>query len=188
MLHAYAVWDEDLLAHIAGDFSFAIWDSFRGKLFCANDRFAVRPFYYARTQNALIFSNTLESVRLHPEVSSELNEQAIADFLLIGLNWNPATTSFAQIQRLPAAHQLTCVRGEARARRYWSFPIEEPLRYSRKQDYPDHFLELLRSAVCDRMRTNRAGILMSGGLDSTSIAAVACDSPQARAGRFNFMP
>ena len=120
LLHAYAVWDEDLLAHIAGDFSFAIWDSFRGKLFCANDRFAVRPFYYARTQNALIFSNTLESVRLHPEVSSELNEQAIADFLLIGLNWNPATTSFAQIQRLPAAHQLTCVRGEARARRYWS--------------------------------------------------------------------
>ncbi|HXN63964.1 MAG TPA: asparagine synthase-related protein [Candidatus Acidoferrales bacterium] len=184
LLHAYQTWGEGLLNHISGDFSFAIWDRLRGALFCANDHFAVRPFYYARTQDALIFGNTLESVRLHPEVSSELNEQAIADFLLVGLNWNPGTTSFAQIQRLPAAHKLTCINGEVRTQRYWSFPVEEPLRYTRKQNYPEHFLQLLRAAVSDRMRTSRAGILMSGGLDSTSIAAVACDSPEARAGRF----
>jgi asparagine synthase (glutamine-hydrolysing) len=182
LLHAYHCWGEDLLEHVIGDFSLAIWDGRRKRLFCANDHFAVRPFYYARTRDCLVFSNTLECVRVHPDVSARLNELAIADFLLVGLNWDPSTTTFEDIRRLPPAHQLTCANGEMTTRRYWSFPIEEPLRYKRAQDYPEHFLELLRSAVADRLRTNRVGILMSGGLDSTSIAAVAHDVLAARPG------
>src|ERR1700683_2909690 len=134
LLHAYPCWGENLLEHITGDFSFAIWDGRRKSLFCANDHFAVRPFYYARTRDCFVFSNTLDCVRVHPDVSAQLNELAIADFLLVGLNWDPSTTSFEDIRRLPPAHQLTCTNGEISARRYWSFPVEEPLRYKRNED------------------------------------------------------
>ena len=57
--------------------------------------------------------------------------------------------------------------------RYWTMPIDEPLFYKRSEDYVDRFQELLREAVTDRLRTNRLGVFMSGGLDSTALAATA---------------
>jgi asparagine synthase (glutamine-hydrolysing) len=172
ILHAYRRWGDGCLQHLFGDFVFAIWDGARRRLFCARDHFGIKPFFYARTAGGLVFSNTLDCVRLHPGVSSAVNDQAIGDFLLFGLNRDPATTAFDAIRRLPAAH---CLAGTGRldARRYWTLPIDTSIRYRRRQDYVDHFGELLERAVGDRLRCTRAGVLMSGGLDSTSIAATA---------------
>jgi len=173
ILHAYRAWGEACLDHLLGDFSFAIWDGPGQRLFCARDHLGVKPFYYARVENSLVFSNTLEAVRLHPGISDALDDRAIGDFLLFDLNQDPAATVFARIRRLPAAHTLTLDRGELRLHRYWTLPIEEPLRYRRPGDYVEHFLELLQHAVGDRLRTSRVGVQMSGGLDSTSVAATA---------------
>ena len=104
ILRAYQVWEEDCVKHLLGDFAFAIWDSRVQRLFCARDHFGVKPFYYARVGNSLIFGNTLNGVRIHPQVSDELNDLAIADFLLFGYNQELDTTTFADIQRLPPAH------------------------------------------------------------------------------------
>ena len=172
ILHAYRRWGEDCLRHLVGDFVFAIWDGARRRVFCARDHFGVKPFYYARTATGLVFSNTLDCVRLHPGVSPVLNEQAIADFLLFGMNQDPGTTAYEAIRRLPAAHCLAGTGG-ADARRYWTLPTDTTIRYRRRQDYLDRFGELLERAVDDRLRGARAGVLMSGGLDSTSIAATA---------------
>ena len=170
ILHAYHAWGEACVAHLLGDFAFAIWDSARQRLFCGRDQFGIKPFYFVTTADRLLFSNTLNCLRTHPDVSDALNEPAIADFLLIGGNPDPATTAFVAIRRLPPAHTLTWSPGAApRTQRYWTLPAEHIIRYRHAADYAEHFNALLRSAVADRLRTDQVGILMSGGLDSTSV-------------------
>jgi len=174
ILHAYHVWGEDCVNHLLGDFAFAIWDGPGRRLFCARDHFGVKPFYYAPVGNSLLFSNTLNCLRSHPAVSDHLNDQAIADFLLFESNQEPCTTMFADIQRLPPAHFLTCLPASSlRLKGYWMLPPDGQIRYKRSSDYVDHFRELFTRAVNDRLRTNRVAVYMSGGLDSTSIAATA---------------
>ncbi len=173
ILRAYHVWGESCPEKLRGDFAFAIWDARQRRLFCARDPLGVKPFYHACVGEHLIFSNTLQSVRAYPGVSDELNQAAIADFLLFGWNQELDTTCFSDIQRLPPAHKLVCSGPTVCTRKYWTLPIEEPIRYKRPLDYVEHFAELLRAAVDDRLGGNRVGILMSGGLDSTSVAATA---------------
>ena len=174
ILHAYHAWGEACLEHLMGDFAFAIWDSPRQRLFCARDHFGVVPFYWAQVDNTLIFSNTLNCLHLHPGVSDELNEAAIGDFLLFGANFDFATTTFADIRRLPPAHTLTSSDGEMRAQRYWAPPEENDyLRYKRPEEYVEQFRNLFEQAVADRLRTDHAATHLSGGMDSTSVAATA---------------
>jgi asparagine synthase (glutamine-hydrolysing) len=173
ILHAYNVWGDACVEHLIGDFSLAIWDAGNRKLFCARDQFGVKPFYYARVGSCLVFSNTLNCIRRHPAVSSRLNDLAIADFLLFDMHQGPEATSFTDIQRLPPAHAMSCERGKICVRRYWVLPEATLLQYRRKEEYLDRFRELLDTAVVDRLRTDSAGVLMSGGLDSPIVAATA---------------
>jgi asparagine synthase (glutamine-hydrolysing) len=180
ILHAYHVWGEDCVEHLLGDFAFAIWDGRARRLFCARDHFGVKPFYYARVGRTIVLSNTLDCVRLHPAVGDRLNELAIGDFLLFCFNQEPTTTTFADVQRLPPAHSLTVGEGAASQKRYWTLPTGGRIRYQRSFEYVDHFNELLRAAVGDRIGPDRVGIWMSGGVDSVSIAAAAREIRSAR--------
>ncbi len=173
ILRAYELWGERCVQHLLGDFTFAIWDGRRQQLFCARDHFGIKPFFYAHSDSQFVFSNTLKCVRLHPKVSTKLNEQAIGDFLLFDANQDLRTTFFADIQRLPPAHTLTYSAGGIRLRRYWTLPDGDLIRYRRSRDVIDEFLELLKVAVADRLRTNRVSVMMSGGLDSAAVAAFA---------------
>jgi asparagine synthase (glutamine-hydrolysing) len=182
ILYAYKAWGDDCLLHLIGDFAFAIWDGPRRLLFAARDHLGVKPFYYAQPGRSLVFSNTLNCIRMHPQVSDELNDLAIADFLLFDFNQDLATTTYADIRRIPPAHYLTWQEGVLHVNRYWTLPMEDPLRYKRQRDYVEHFKELLQRAVADRLRAGRVGVSMSGGLDSSIVAAIAKDflSKQAR--------
>ncbi len=174
ILRAYQAWGEDCVEHLLGDFAFAIWDGPRRQLFCARDHLGVKPFFYAHLGHTLIFSNTLDCIRQHPAVSGRLNDLAIADFLLFDLNQDMATTSFADIQRIPPAHRGTWSAGSQEIGRYWTLPVDEPINFRQADDYVDRFRELLEQAVDDRLRTKTIGICMSGGLDSPTLAATAC--------------
>ena len=173
ILHAYAAWGEACVEHLLGDFSFVIWDARRQQVFAARDHLGVKPFFYALKGQCLLVSNTLDCLRQIPAVSDELNEQAIGDFLIARKNYNPATTFFADIQRLPVAHRLIAGADGLQTERYWTLPIDEPLYYKRSGDYVDRFHELLRVAVRDRLPDGPLGIFMSGGLDSPAVAAAA---------------
>jgi asparagine synthase (glutamine-hydrolysing) len=173
ILHAYAAWGESCLERLRGDFTFGIWDTRRKELFCARDHLGIKPFYFAEHRKFFLFSNTLDCVRMHPEVPDELNEAAIADFLLFGLNCDPATTTFRAIRRLPAAHFLRVSAEGLRMGRYWSMPVDGLIRHKRSDAYVENFQVHLRSAVEDRLRGGRVGVLLSGGLDSSSLAATA---------------
>ena len=173
ILYAYEAWGEDCIQHLIGDFVFAIWDTRSQRLFCARDHLGVKPFFYALTSESIIFSNTLNALRLDRNVSAELNEVAIGDYLLFGVNQNLSTTTFRDINRLPAGHTLTVAEGSVRTRSYWSPTRANELRLRDRRSYLERFDELLASAVDDRLRTSHAAVSMSGGLDSTSIAALA---------------
>jgi len=173
ILQAYATWGTPCVDHLRGDFSFAVWDAGHKQLFCVRDHFGVKPFYYAQLGELFLFSNTLNCIRMHPRVTDELNDAAIGDFLLFGLNYDNATTSFRDIQRLPPAHSMTVsVRG-VQSKRYWTPPTDGRIRYGKPEEYVENFQSLLERAVADRLRTDHVGILLSGGLDSSSVAAMA---------------
>lgn len=171
ILRSYAVWGADCVQHLRGDFAFAIWDAQRKLLFCARDHFGIKPFYYCELGELFLFSNVLDCLRQHPEVSTELNDAAIGDFLLFGLNCDVATTTFQDIRRLPPAHTMTVSSHGLRIHRYWSAPTDGRIRYQRMEDYVEHFRILLEAAVSDRMAPDRTGILLSGGIDSSAVAA-----------------
>jgi asparagine synthase (glutamine-hydrolysing) len=171
ILSAYEKWGEDCVKHLTGDFAFAIRDG--EKLFCARDHFGVKPFFYTYIDGNFNFSSTLNELR--PGVSNTLNEIAVGDYLLFGVNQDNSTTIFKDIQRLPPGHTLTVANNEIKIRRYWTPSIPAEVRYRDSQSYVEHFLELLSRAVRDRLHTDRVAISMSGGLDSTSLAAIASE-------------
>jgi asparagine synthase (glutamine-hydrolysing) len=176
ILHAYRKWGEECLTHLLGDFAFVIWDKQKQKLFCARDRFGMRQLYFAQKNKSIIICNALGCILKHPKISKELNEKAIGGFLLFGRpEWmDKSITMFHDVTTLLPAHKLIMENGHINIQRYWKVPDDIPLlHYKKEQDYVDHFLEVFTSAVSDRLRTSSVAISMSGGMDSTSIAAIA---------------
>jgi asparagine synthase (glutamine-hydrolysing) len=178
ILQAYAAWGVTCVDHLLGDFSFAIWDEQRQTLYCARDHIGIKPFFYAEIGSALVISNDLACLRA--AAPDDLDEIAIADFLVHGQPLDLDRTSFKAIRRLPPAHVLIASSHRIVVRRYWTWPLEDEIRYGRRREYIDHFVDLLETATRDRLRTERIGVFMSGGLDSPAIATAAhrilCDS------------
>jgi len=173
ILHSYAVWGSTCAERLSGDFSFAVWDARNKHLFCARDHFGIKAFYYFQKDGVFLFSNTLNCLRLHPKVTVELNDAAIGDFLLFGVNYNNGTTSFREIQRLPPGHSLSVSPESLKIKRYWRLPADGRIRYEKPEEYVQNFRTVLEEAVGDRLRADRVGLLLSGGMDSSSVAAVA---------------
>jgi asparagine synthase (glutamine-hydrolysing) len=175
VLRAWRRWNEDSLPGLIGDYSFALWDAEALRLWCVRDLMGARPFFYAQAGNRLYFSNTLNTIRCAPDISSALDEHYIGDFLLEG--WCPegARTAFRDISRLPPGHVLRCSIDGLTVSRCASLAIEEPLWLEREQEYLERFHELFKRAVCERLPRGSSAIFMSGGLDSTAVAAMAID-------------
>jgi len=173
---AYLAHGTGCASQLLGDFSFALWDAPRRRLVCARSPFGVKPFFHACKGRWLVFSNILACVRAHPLVSDALDELSILDFLLVGHNLRPDASAFHDIARLAPGHTLSWdAAGGMRVTRHFDLPLEEPLRRRDTREYVEEFDSLLRVAVRDRVRGRRASVCMSGGLDSTSVAATARD-------------
>ena len=170
ILYAWRQWGEASFERLIGDFAFAIWDGTARKLWCVRDLLGIRPFFYACTSNWLFFSNMLEPLRSAPQVSAALDPGFVAEFLLQGFCQNPERTAFRDIRRLPQGHFLQFFAGDVRVSRYAALAVEEPLQL-KPAEYVEQFRGLLDQAVSDRLPAGRTGIFMSGGLDSTSVAA-----------------
>ncbi|UFH58937.1 asparagine synthetase B family protein [Sulfurovum mangrovi] len=174
ILHAYRKWGEACLEHLLGDFAFVIWDKKKQKLFCARDRFGANQLYYAEKNNSIIICNTLNTIKQHPLISRQLNDKAIAGFLLFGDHtWIDKTlTVLSNVKTLPPAHSITLQNGKTSLKKYWDISPDLPiLRYKKESDYIEHFNEIFKVSIADRIRTNALTIAMSGGMDSSSVAA-----------------
>jgi asparagine synthase (glutamine-hydrolysing) len=181
LLRAWAKWGEGCLGRVIGDFSFTLWNRQSTTLWCARDFVGARPFYYAQVGGAFCFSNTLEILTTLPEVLRELDEAFLGDFLLVGWNADSTRTVYRDIRRLPAGHVLKFSNGKIEVSRFRSLPIEDPLKLRHPEEYVEAYLSLLRSAVNDRLPQGETSLYLSGGLDFSSVCAVAAQIASGRA-------
>lgn len=173
ILYSYQAWGTDCVQHFLGDFAFAIWDSKQKHLFCARDHFGVRPLYYINSSRFFVCGSSIDLLKMHPDFSDSLDEQFIGDFLLFASYMDADRTVYQQLKRLPPAHGLTISATGMSLQQYWDIPTDRTIRYQHDTEYVDHFRETLRTAVSDRLRTDSVSFMMSGGTDSTAIAAFA---------------
>jgi asparagine synthase (glutamine-hydrolysing) len=183
VLHAINAWGEGCLDHIRGDFAFVSWNRQAKSLFAARDSFGIKPLYYCRNGSSFLFANDIAALRMHPSVSNALHEAAICDFLIFGYNLDQTKTYFSDIHRLPPSHALTIQPDKEPSLIERELPIlGRETRYRTEGEYCDHLLGLFELAVSDRLRNRRVGVEMSGGLDSTSVAAMAARAGSQLAG------
>ena len=175
ILRAWRRWGPGCPNHLLGDYAFALWDARRRTLFCARDHIGVRPFYYARAGERFVFASAVPAVLAAPGVSDRLDDDFVAAHLThIGLD-TTTHTFFSAVRKLPPGHTLT-VTGEGRLRteRYWR-PEDVPrVRPASDDACAQECLDLCARAVRDRLRgSGPVGAHLSGGLDSSGVAALA---------------
>jgi asparagine synthase (glutamine-hydrolysing) len=173
ILAAYLKWGESCPERLLGDFAFVAWDPRNRRLFAARDQIGVRPLHYTRVGSLLGVASDVHSLLQHPRVPRQIDLVAVGDYLS-QITSEPERTFFQDIYHLPSAHILTATRESLQVRRYWDVIGLTPLNLS-EEAAAHRFLELFRQAVHDRLEApgGSVGIAMSGGLDSTSVAAVA---------------
>ncbi|HEX3557101.1 MAG TPA: asparagine synthase-related protein [Thermoanaerobaculia bacterium] len=171
LLAAYLRWGVACTDHLLGDFAFALWDSTAKRLLCAVDPLGVKPLHYARVGSLVCFASDAVQVLMHPAVPDGYNEREIAAYLGYQAE-DPERSFFEAVHKLGPGRRLVAEGGDLRVERYWS-PDPGEVRFPRDEDYEERFLELLQQAAADRLRGCGAfaAVTMSGGLDSTSVAA-----------------
>jgi asparagine synthase (glutamine-hydrolysing) len=171
ILRAYTRWGDRCLAHLNGDFCFALWDEDRQQLLCGRDQLGVRPLFYAMEGKSWLVSDSLEIIAAEEKLIDDLDDYWIADFLTSGFCRDADRTVYKQIKRLPSAHYLRICSRACVVQKYWTLEIQEPIYYRHPRSYVEHFREVLALAINDRLPQNRVGISMSGGIDSSTLAA-----------------
>lgn len=171
-LAAYEKWGEGCTERLQGDFAFAIDDRRNQRLFCARDRFGVRPFFYHLTPDEMIYASEIRALLALPRIPRRLNEERLADIFI--LSEDTAHTCWQEIQRLPPAHCLTITSDTAHLRRYWTLDAERALPRDSDAAYAEEFHALFTEAVRARLQSPfPVGAQLSGGLDSSAIVTVA---------------
>ncbi|MBI2252250.1 MAG: asparagine synthase (glutamine-hydrolyzing) [Armatimonadetes bacterium] len=168
LLRAYERWDIDCLKYLNGMFSFAIWDNYKKRLFCARDRLGIKPFYYRRHGENFLFSSEIKPLLIF-NMSREVEEKILFDYLYYGHYEHSEKTFFKGIYKLkPGNYLLIENNGEFKIRPYWrlsDFP--QTLDFTKKE-IENKFVEILDETVKMQCRSDvPVGISLSGGIDSS---------------------
>lgn len=172
ILHAWRRWGEDCVNHFRGMFAFALWDESKSTLYCARDRFGIKPFYYCTAGTTLYFAS--EAKALLPFVDRiETDLEGFKDYLAFQFCLD-GKTLFKDIQELLPAHSLVITAGAVRTRRYWEVYYSLDFNHTAKY-FEERVRELLAESVSYHLRSDvPLGAYVSGGLDSSTIASMAC--------------
>jgi asparagine synthase (glutamine-hydrolysing) len=178
ILAAYERLGEGLFDRLRGAFSVVVWDDEREVLLAARDHVGLRPLFYARVGDGLLIADSVELLIGQPGVSATLNRPMIADHLRH--RWLvKEETHYERVERVPPGHFLRSDRGATRLVRYWSPRPPRPGEPWNEEDELERFGFLLDQAVQRALAYGPAGIYLSGGLDSVSVAAIATDDSPA---------
>ena len=174
ILAAYAEWGTECLQHFNGMWAFCLWDRRRGQLFCARDRFGVKPFYYCSDGRSFAFASEIKALLTASGAPATANTAMAYDYLALDLLDHTAETLIAGIQQLPPGHFLILDgRGQVAVQRYYTLPFttdDAPCDEPAIARLGVAYRELLTDAVRLRLRTDvPLGSCLSGGLDSSSI-------------------
>ena len=177
ILRAYLEWGENCVDRLLGDFAFAIWDPRHQMLFCARDHFGMRPLYYHhQPDQRFLFASDARAILVLPQVPYQINEGRVADFLVPQLEWYDYTSTFFQgVYRLPPGHKAIITPSSLNVAEYWHPQPGPELGPMSDDDYRQGFVEVFTESVKARLRapTGTVGSMLSGGMDSGSVVAVA---------------
>jgi asparagine synthase (glutamine-hydrolysing) len=178
ILAAYDCWKEECLKAFDGMFAFAIWDETTQTLFAARDRFGEKPFYYYQDDSVFVFASEMKGI-FAGGIDRVVNENALCHFISLGYTQNPSNTFetyYRNITKLPAAHYLVyqLPNKKISTKAYWQLEHNYTDASINEKSAIEQLNELLQQSVEKRLRSDVAvGTSLSGGLDSSSIAAVA---------------
>jgi len=179
VLHAYARFGADCVAHMNGIYAFAVWESGNRRLFLARDRVGVKPLFYKFHQNGLLFASEMKTILRYPSVSAELDRDGAMQIVLLGPGRLPGSGVFRGIHEVEPGCRGYYSEGKLRLDRYW---------YLKDREHTDDFettAEHVRELVLDAVRRQMVsdvpiGTFLSGGLDSSIITAVCAGEMSAK--------
>ncbi|MEY2243507.1 asparagine synthase (glutamine-hydrolyzing) [Streptomyces sp. BF23-18] len=174
VLHAIDAWGEGAPARLEGMFAYAAWEPLSRRLTLVRDRFGIKPLCYARVADAVVFGSEPKAVLAHPAVTARLDLDGLRELLLSAhpMIKTPGRSVFAGLKEVAPGTVVTVTREGVRVRRYWSLaPVEH------RDDLPatvTRVRQLLEEAVTGQLAADvPVSVLLSGGLDSSAIAALA---------------
>ncbi|RJQ72934.1 MAG: asparagine synthase (glutamine-hydrolyzing) [Desulfobacteraceae bacterium] len=178
IVHAYEeyglTWPEKVGAN--GMFALALWDARQERLLLYRDRMGKKPLYYATVNNGhIVFASEIKALLLHPDISRELDRQALVRYFMLKHISAPAT-AYSQVRQLPPGHFLIWEKNrDLKIAPYWSLSFSPgPLNVS-EDEAAQQLIYLLEDAVALRMNCDVPyGSYLSGGVDSTAVTALMC--------------
>lgn len=174
ILHAFEEWGESSIDRYRGMFAFAIWDSRRQELFCARDRLGIKPFYYYFDGKVFAFASEIKALLEHPSISARFNESALPEYLTFGYT-SGEETLFGGIRKLMPGHTLriSITSFTPAIRRYWELPLDQPVHAADEHESVSELRRRLEETVRMRLMSDvPLGVFLSGGVDSSAIAAI----------------
>ncbi len=176
IIHLYEEYGDDCVQHLRGMFAFAIWDSVKRRLFCARDRLGIKPFYYAIAQGRFAFASEMKALFEVPGMQPQMNHNALPEFFALGY-FSASDSLFQGISKLLPGHRLSIDLNhpdpQAHTEQYWDLDITCEEMGATEAEYIERFRELFTESVRMRLMSDvPLGVFLSGGLDSSAIAAV----------------
>lgn len=173
VLAAYARWGDDCVSHLIGDWVVVIWDRLARRLMCAKDPLGWRPLFYARYDGRVLLGSEPRQLLVPGAVPCTVNHEYVLRHLADAVQ-EPGSTSYAGVRELQGGQRLIVQDNRLTVDTWWDRPRVRPRPYRRVEEFVDEFVALFRTATRARLRTNRPiGVFLSGGLDSSYVAAVA---------------
>jgi asparagine synthase (glutamine-hydrolysing) len=171
--HLYEEYGDGMVRELNGMFAFALWDSKQRRLLIARDRFGEKPLYWGVFEKKLVFASEPKVLLAHPSIHPELDLQALRQYL--SFDYIPAPLSiYKGINKLPAAHKLVLEDGRVDVDCYWQLNYQTVSPVPSERDAAAHLKDLLAGSVRMRLVSDvPLGVLLSGGVDSSTVAALA---------------
>jgi asparagine synthase (glutamine-hydrolysing) len=173
IIHLFEQYGPDCVKYLRGMFAFAIWDRSKRRLFIARDRLGIKPLYYSYDGKTLLFGSEIKAILAHPGVKAEFNQGTLAEYLSFGYI-NGAQSMYAGISKLLPGHFLTLDEsGQLEVTQYWDLDVNVDDESRPEQYYVNRYCELLEGCVSSHLMSDvPLGVFLSGGLDSSAVAAL----------------
>src|SRR5882757_9064761 len=173
IVHLYEEYGPDCVQHLRGMFAFAIWDRDKKTLFIARDRLGIKPLYYQLTSERLLFGSEIKVLLAHGSIRPEFDRVALPEFLAFGY-LSGENTFYSGIHKLLPGHTMEIgLDGQPKIRQYWDLDVSSPHESRDESHYVQSYRELLEGAVSSHLMSDvPLGVFLSGGLDSSAVAAL----------------
>jgi asparagine synthase (glutamine-hydrolysing) len=173
IVHLYEQYGNDCVKHLRGMFAFAIWDQPRRRLFLARDRLGIKPLYYSYDGSSLLFGSEIKALLAHPRLRAEFNRKTLGEYLAFGYIAGEETMYEGVHKLMPGQTLMLDESGEIEISSYWDLKVNCSESGRTRESYVREYRERLEESVQSHLMSDvPLGVFLSGGLDSSAVAAL----------------